>query len=428
MPTGTPTRRARAAPLPTMVLAAPKPATKRRATRAPTPPSTPAATPTPAAPNSSVLPTSPASPAAPSSAATRRVQADRGLLSYLQEIGSVDLLTSAEVAECARHIRNLLRWEGVRRQLAEDRANVEDSEGQDASDGDDTVAFDKRYRTKMRAGMNEPDVPVEVWAGAVGMEPSRFAGELAAARAHKDRLVSANLRLVVSIAKKYAHHGVALADLIQEGSLGLIRGAEKFDHTKGFRFATYASWWIRQAVQRAVCDGARTIRLPTHVNDTARKASRVKRELERELGREPTICELSERMGMKEERLSFILHKAQETDTMSLDVPLFPNSSDNSRSVSLGDLIENPHATPEETVSAGLLRDDIENVLLMLSPNEREVLRLRYGFDDGRSKNFEEIGAMYCVPPNRIRQIEARAIRKLRHPNFHRCLTDWRGH
>lgn len=280
-----------------------------------------------------------------------------------------------------------------------------------------------RYRTRKKNAVSV--VTMAEWAAAVGMTTDAFKTDLEMARHAKDRLVSANLRLVVSIAKRYANNGLSLSDLIQEGSLGLIRGAEKFDHTKGFRFATYVSWWIRQAIQRSISDHARVIRLPTHVNDIAKKAARTKRNFERDYNRSPTMLELAAQLQVKPDRLAFILNKAAQTDTVSLDVPMYSNSSDYGRSVSLGDLIENKGETPEEAVSATLLRDDIENVLLMLSPREREVLRMRYGFDDGKSKNFEEIGAMYCVPPNRIRQIEARAIRKLRHPNFHRCLTDW---
>lgn len=353
---------------------------------------------------------------------------DGGLLAYLKEIGTVDLLEGHEVVECARHVRLLLRWEAIKRDLdarVSEREDGGDVEGEDRAEC--VVPVAARY-TRARAldVQTSRSASLEEWAEAVGKEPEVFASELEMARMFKDRLVRANLRLVVSIAKKYANNGVTLADLIQEGSLGLIRGAEKFDHTKGFRFATYASWWIRQAIQRAISDCSRTIRLPTHVNDIAKKAARLKRDFERDMNRGPTNGELAKMMGLKVERLVFILEKAAETDTVSLDVPLFANSCDNGRPVSLGDMIENNGMTPEEAVSATLLRDDIENVLLMLSPREREVLRMRYGFDDGRAKNFEEIGAIYCVPPNRIRQIEARAIRKLRHPNFHRCLTDWR--
>lgn len=342
---------------------------------------------------------------------------DGGLLAYLKEIGTVDLLEGHEVVECSRHVRNLLHWESVKRQL--------DTACTQAADEAQHVPVAACYTQSTKIPTTATSaVSMTDWAIAVGRDPKSFPQELAIARAHKERLVAANLRLVVSIAKKYGNNGVNLADLIQEGSLGLIRAAEKFDHTKGFRFATYASWWIRQSIQRSISDSSRAIRLPTHVNDIARKAGRVQRDLERELNRPPTKSELAEKLGVKTERLNFILEKAAQTDTVSLDVPIYSNND--GRSATLGDIIENDTDTPEEVVSAGLLRDDIENVLLMLSPREREVLRMRYGFDDGKSKNFDEIGAIYCVPPNRIRQIEARAIRKLRHPNFHRCLTDWR--
>lgn len=347
---------------------------------------------------------------------------DGGLLAYLKEIGTVDLLEGHEVVECARYVRNLLHWESIKRSLDAERISQCDQDTKKRP----VVAARYRKSLKKLSIVTVNAVSMEEWAKAVGKDPETFAKELEIARMYKDRLVSGNLRLVVSIAKKYMNNGVSLADLIQEGSLGLIRGAEKFDHTKGFRFATYASWWIRQAIQRSISDSSRTIRLPTHVNDIAKKAAKMRREIERETNRTPSVEELADLLSIKPERLGFILNKEAETETVSLDVPLFNGPSLVGRSVSLGDMIENSDATPEEIVSAGLLRDDIENVLLMLSPREREVLRMRYGFDDGRTKNFEEIGAIYCVSPGRIRQIEARAIRKLRHPNFNRCLTDWR--
>lgn len=306
----------------------------------------------------------------------------------------MELLESEEVSECARHVRRLLDWEEARKLAA------------------------------TRAGKEPCSLGLREWAAEVGVDQDRFAAELALSREYRNRLVRANLRLVVSIAKKYTNHGVTLSDLIQEGSIGLIRGAEKFDHTRGFRFATYASWWIRQAIQRAISESSRTIRLPTHVGDIQKRAAKARTQMEGELLRAPTNEELAERLGVSVERLTFILRRAAQTSTVSLDVPLAPSDT-NSRVATLGDIIENHGDTPEEAVAQTLLRDDIENVLLMLSPREREVLRMRYGFDDGKTKNCKEIGAIYCVPPNRIRQIEARAIRKLRHPNFHRSLEDW---
>lgn len=324
---------------------------------------------------------------------------DGGLLIYLREIGSVRLLEGSEVVECARAVRDLLEWERVRGEVAEERAVSE--------------------------GAVEAEFEAE-WALACG-HGDGFAEEVEKNRRLKDKLVSANLRLVVSIAKKYTNNGVGLADLIQEGSLGLIRGAEKFDHTKGFRFATYASWWIRQAIQRAIAESSRTIRLPSHVNEVARKANRVRGELSRDLGRDPSSAELAEKLNITPQRLRFIISKAAETDTVSLDVPLFSGAGGgaDARSATLGDLIENKGESPEEAVTAQLMQDDVENVLRMLRPREREVLRLRFGLDGLGTKSFDEIGAIYSVPPNRIRQIESRAMRRLRHPNFHRALMEY---
>lgn len=371
------------------------------------------------------LPTKPATPLSqspsPKAVSTNANDVgDGGLMAYLKEIGTVDLLEGHQVVECARYIRKLLRWEAVKHDMEACAAGMQNVKQPTLS-----TRYNRSSTLLMQRTKYKP-ISVEEWAAAVGEHPHEFPKLLAEARRYKDRLVRANLRLVVSIAKKYVNNGVSLADLIQEGSLGLIRGAEKFDHTKGFRFATYASWWIRQSIQRSISDSARVIRLPSHVGDIAKKANRVRRDFEMQYNRMPTVPELAERLGVKPQRLTFILEKTVETDAVSLDVPLYGGSSHNERTVSLGDLVENTNASPEEAVSATLLRDDIENVLLMLSPREREVLRMRYGFDDGRTKNFDEIGAIYCVPPNRIRQIEARAIRKLRHPNFNRCLSDWR--
>ncbi|KAI0567406.1 RNA polymerase sigma-70 [Gracilaria domingensis] len=338
---------------------------------------------------------------------------DNHLYSYLRDIGTISLLSDDEVATCSAHIANLSRWERVKEQL------------------DATAARHTQKRRLLTSRYRRQSKPVPAatvstadWADALQMDRTVFAAALREARFYKDRLVAANLRLVVSIAKKYQGSGVGLTDLIQEGSLGLIRAAEKFDAQRGFKFTTYASWWIRQAVQRAVADSSRAIRLPTHVADAAKKARRLANQFEREHNYPPRMDQLAEIMGIREERLSFILSKAEQTDTLSLDCPLYPGSN-SSRPVSLGDSLAANGSSPEEEVSRGLLREDVENVLLMLSPKEREVLRMRYGFDDGRTKNFDEIGKMYSVPASRIRQIEARAMRKLRHPNFHRCLSEW---
>lgn len=338
---------------------------------------------------------------------------DTALITYLQDIGHISLLSDIEVATCAAHISNLCHWERVKNDLIVSAAETTEKRR----------LITSRYR-RLAKPLPTTTISISEWAASLDMDCNTFAAALREARFYKDRLVAANLRLVVSIAKKYQGHGISLSDLIQEGSIGLIRAAEKFDAQRGFKFATYATWWIKQAVQRAVADSSRAIRLPTHVSDAAKKARRLARDFEREFNRPPGVNELADKMGIKSERLSFILNKEEQTSTLSLDCPMFPSSID-SKQVSLGDCLAADGNTPEEVVSKGLLREDVENVLLMLSPREREVLRMRYGFDDGKSKNFEEIGKIYCVPASRIRQIETRAMRKLRHPNFHKCLTDW---
>lgn len=305
---------------------------------------------------------------------------------YLQEIGRIRLLRAEEEIELARQIADLLDLEYIRMTLAEDIGRIpSDQEWAIASDIPNLRDFKRRLHIGRRA---------------------------------KDKMVQSNLRLVVSIAKKYMNRGLSFQDLIQEGSLGLIRAAEKFDHEKGYKFSTYATWWIRQAITRAIADQSRTIRLPVHLYETISRIKKTTKLLSQQLGRKPTEEEIATDMEMTIEKLRFIAKSAQLP--ISLETPI--GKEEDSR---LGDFIEADGETPEDEVSKTLLREDLENVLDSLNPRERDVLRLRYGLDDGKMKTLEEIGQIFNVTRERIRQIEAKALRKLRHPNRNSILKEY---
>ena len=307
---------------------------------------------------------------------------------YLQEIGRIRLLRADEEIELARKIADLLELELKREEIATEIDCHPDD-------------------------VREPD-----WAVKMGMPLGEFRKRLHSGRRAKDKMVQSNLRLVVSIAKKYMNRGLSFQDLIQEGSLGLIRAAEKFDHEKGYKFSTYATWWIRQAITRAIADQSRTIRLPVHLYETISRIKKTTKLLSQEMGRKPTEEEIVTRMEMTIEKLRFIAKSAQLP--ISLETPI--GKEEDSR---LGDFIESEGETPDDQVAKSLLREDLESVLGTLSPRERDVLRLRYGLDDGRMKTLEEIGQIFNVTRERIRQIEAKALRKLRHPNRNSVLKEY---
>ena len=293
---------------------------------------------------------------------------------YLKEIGKVDLLTAEEELSLAKRMAD---GEEAKKQLADSESEISDSE-----------------REKLTEIVND--------------------GEKA-----KKNLAEANLRLVVSIAKRYVGRGMLFLDLIQEGNLGLIKAVDKFDYTKGYKFSTYATWWIRQAITRAIADQARTIRIPVHMVETINKLVRVSRQLVQELGREPTPEELAKELNMSVEKVREISKISQEP--VSLETPIGEEEDSH-----LGDFIPDDDApAPSEAASFVLLKEQLGDVLSTLTPREAKVLRLRFGLDDGRARTLEEVGSEFGVTRERIRQIEAKALRKLRHPSRSKKIKDF---
>ena len=263
-----------------------------------------------------------------------------------------------------------------------------------------------------RVPLLSPDEEVELAEKMASGEPG------VAAKARK-RLSEANLRLVVSIAKRYVGRGMQFLDLIQEGNLGLIKAVEKFDHTKGFKFSTYATWWIRQAITRAIADQARTIRIPVHMVETINKVKKVSSQLLHQNGHEPTAEEIAEELDMPVDKVREIMRVAQEP--VSLETPIGEEEDSH-----LGDFIPDDDApAPADAASHTLLREQLGDVLKTLTPREEKVLRLRFGLDDGRPRTLEEVGKEFNVTRERIRQIEAKALRKLRHPSRSKKLKDF---
>ena len=298
------------------------------------------------------------------------------------------------------------------------------SEGEESSDGDQLILDDNTLTKDLT--INDP---VRMYLKEIGQiklltlsEESELADRiLAGDETAKNVLAEANLRLVVSIAKRYVGRGMLFLDLIQEGNIGLMKAVDKFDVSKGYKFSTYATWWIRQAITRAIADQARTIRVPVHMVETINKLARVQRQLTLELNREPSEEELAKKMNTTVEKIREIYKISQ--DPVSLETPI--GEEDDSH---LGDFIKDEaNLSPEEFATNEMLKDEISQVLETLTEREENVIRLRFGLEDGKPRTLEEVGQMFGVTRERIRQIEAKALRKLRHPSRSRKLRDYMG-
>ena len=322
--------------------------------------------------------------------ADTRKQTD-SMKTYLKDIGTVSLLTGAEEVELAKRIQDLMYLNSVYERLEEENGGKEPT----------------RF----------------MWAIECNITEQELERRLEEGKRAKNAMIQANLRLVVSIAKRYANKSMSFQDLIQEGCVGLIRGAEKFDFKRGYKFSTYAHWWIRQAVTRSISDQSRTIRLPVHLFEIISRMSKVERQMVLKLGRDPTHEELADAMEMTVEKIKQIKKASLVPISLSQTVNKNPNGEDK-RTVE-DTLIDDYTEHPEGETGKVLLKEDLENVLNTLNPRERDVLRLRYGLDDGRVKTLEEIGNVFSVTRERIRQIEAKALRKLRQPSRNGILREY---
>ena len=333
---------------------------------------------------------------------------------YLKEIGKVPLLTAEEEIELAQKMEDGVK---AAEKVAELKKKLEGhSEEEKAELKKELEECSEEEKAELEKKLEEcsEEEKAEIRKQIEELQEIADIGEDS-----KKKLAEANLRLVVSIAKRYVGRGMLFLDLIQEGNLGLIKAVEKFDYRKGYKFSTYATWWIRQAITRAIADQARTIRIPVHMVETINKLIRVSRQLLQELGREPTPEEIAEEMNMPVDRVREILKISQEP--VSLETPIGEEEDSH-----LGDFIQDDNVpVPSDAAAFTLLKEQLVEVLGTLTEREQKVLRLRFGLDDGRARTLEEVGKEFNVTRERIRQIEAKALRKLRHPSRSRKLKDY---
>ena len=348
-----------------------------------------------------------------------------------KKVSSKKLIETLDAVDATEEITekfyDILEADGIEIDVSDVLELIGKSELNDPTESDLQAIEDEEPEEEVLEGELQVDDPVRMYLKEIGKIPLLAAEEeveVAKAMAEgsenaRQKLTEANLRLVVSIAKRYVGHGMLLLDLVQEGNLGLIKAVEKFDYTKGYKFSTYATWWIRQAITRAIADQGRTIRIPVHMVETINRVHRTAHAMTQELGRDPTTEEIAQRLELSASKVEEIMKVAQEP--VSLETPI--GEEDDSH---LGDFIQDEVTTqPSEATSFTMLREQLEEVLTTLTPREEQVLRLRFGLVDGRSHTLEEVGKEFEVTRERIRQIESKALRKLRHPSRSKKLRDF---